>query len=117
LADTKRPVISQQRASRRGGRVTVTWHLTEAARVKAIVHRIAGGRLVGSRCLRSTRARRSRPLCTRYLRRGSRTMSAGIATSELTLPRRLTRGARHLRIRLRAVDAAGNASFTRAARI
>jgi hypothetical protein len=97
--------------------VVVTWRLSEAAQVTLTVHRALGGRRVGRRCLAPRRSRRSRPLCTRYVRAGTRTVIAGVASNEVTLPARLTRGARHHRVRLLAVDAAGNESKTRSARL
>ena len=53
-------------SSARRGRVT--YSLNIAARVRFTVERATSGRRVGGRCLAATRARRSLPSCTRWVR-------------------------------------------------
>jgi hypothetical protein len=63
------PSVGSASSTRRG---RVTYSLNIAARVRFTVERSTRGRRVGGRCLEATRARRSRPSCTRWVRvRGS----------------------------------------------
>ena len=79
----------------------------------------ASGRRVGGICRRTTRANRRRPRCTRYVTKGSlrRTLRAGLRRvrfqGRLTARKRLTLG--RYRLRIGAVDIAGNRSRTRTA--
>ena len=59
------PSVGSASSTRRG---SVTYSLNVAARVRFTVERSTRGRRVGGRCLAATRARRSRPSCTRWVR-------------------------------------------------
>jgi hypothetical protein len=91
---------------------TVRYRLSEAARVRFTVQRVATGRKVGKNCVASTRANRKTPRCTRYLPvRGSFTVAGRAGANKFKFTGRL--GGVKLKpgvYRLSAVptDAAGN---------
>jgi hypothetical protein len=95
--------------------------LSEAARVTLTFQRPRAGRRVGRRCLPPTRARRSRPRCTRYLTAGTLAVNGRQGRNRVRFQGRLNRrrrlGPGPYRIRLVAVDRAGNRSIPRITRI
>jgi uncharacterized delta-60 repeat protein len=111
------------RASARGGSIlgarrrvgaTVRYGLSEAARTRFSVERARPGRRVGGRCVKTTRANRSRRKCTRYVRvRGSFVHQGAAGLNRFRFSGRL-RGRRLLAARYRlvavATDVAGNRS-------
>ena len=93
---------------------TIRWRLDEAARTTLTFAKAAGGRRVGSRCVRPTRANRNRRRCTRYVTKGALSSRGKVGLNrvrfqgKLTRTRTLTLG--RYRLRVSAVDAAGNRS-------
>src|SRR5829696_4686268 len=99
---------------------TISFRLDEAASVTLSFRRARPGRRVGGRCVKPTRANRTRRRCTRFVAAGSMAPFAGRAglnevrfEGRLSPTRRLRIG-RH-RVRAGAVDAAGNRSTPRRA--
>ena len=98
--------------SRRG--TTVLYSLSETATVTFRVQRRTTGRRVGGRCVKRTKANRSRPHCARFVRlRGRLTDQATAGANELRFRgrlrgRRLPPGA--YRLVATAIDEAGNRS-------
>jgi Domain of unknown function (DUF4394) len=95
---------------------TFRFALSEPARVRISFARKTAGRRVGGRCLAATRARRSRPKCTRYVAVGSISASRGAGRGTLKFSGRI--GGRALkpgsyRASLTATDAAGQRSAVR----
>jgi len=88
----------------------VRLRLSESATVRLTPQRRAAGHRVGGACVRTTRANRRRPACTRYVVvRGAVTRKAKAGSLRIALSgRRLAKG--RLRLVLVASDAAGNAS-------
>jgi CSLREA domain-containing protein len=134
IADTTKPVLSRVSLTRRvfrvGSRQTavaaatrtpagtvVRYTLSEAANVTVRIGRALRGRRVGGRCLKATRARRSRPRCTRYSAiKPALTRRAKAGANRLAFSGRIGRKAlRRGRYRavLTATDAAGNRSARR----
>jgi hypothetical protein len=95
---------------------TFRFALSEPARVRISFARKTAGRRVGGRCLAATRARRSRPKCTRYVAVGSISASRVAGRGTLKFSGRI--GGRALkpgsyRASLTAADAAGQRSAVR----
>ena len=92
----------------------VSYRLTEAATVTFTVERAVAGRRVNRRCVRLTRANRTRPRCTRFVAvRGSFTHAGKAGANSFRFTGRV--GGRKLapgsyRLLARARDAAGNRS-------
>ena len=107
-------VQAQRRRIRRG--TTFRYSLSEAARVLFTIQRARPGRRVGGRCRKPTRANRTRPRCTRYVRIGRFAQLAGTGTIRKRfsgrIGRRTLRPGRHRAV-LVATDAAGNRSTPR----
>jgi streptogramin lyase len=93
---------------------TIRWRVNEQSRSTLSFSRLVTGRRVGRRCLANTRARRSRPRCTRKLspKRLTYTTAPGLRRlrfdGRLSRTRRLSPGRYELAIQ--AADAAGNRS-------
>jgi Tol biopolymer transport system component len=93
---------------------TISFRLDERAATTLTFERILGGRRVGSRCLKATRARRNLPRCKRYVAVGSlrQVADAGLRKvrfqGRLSTKRRLAPGAH--RVVVGATDQAGNVS-------
>ena len=105
-------------SARRGAQIRFTLSEPASVRLEFAVRRT--GRRVGGRCLKPTRARRSRPRCFRYVRVPPALTFAGHSGlnrvrfhGRLTARRSLKPG-RH-RVTARATDAAGNRSVRRSA--
>lgn len=118
LSLSPRAFRTRRRGSRRPG-TTVRFRVSEPATVRLTVQRAAPGRRVGARCVRPTRANRSRARCTRYTTaRGALLRHAPSGTNRIVWSGRL--GGRSLapgsyRLVLVATDAEGNASAPRRA--
>ena len=103
-------------SARKGTRIR--WTLSDPAPTTLAFQRARPGRRVGGRCLAPTRARRSRPRCTRFVRvRPSLTRDAAAGQNTLRFEGRLTRRKRlplgTFRVQLTATDAAGNRATAR----
>jgi hypothetical protein len=96
---------------------TIRWRLDEPARTTLTFAKAASGRRVGGRCVRPTRANRTRPRCTRYLTKGALSYRGKLGLNRVRfqgrLSRRRTLTLGRYRLRFGAVDAAGNRSRTR----
>jgi Tol biopolymer transport system component len=96
---------------------TIRWRLDEAARTTLTFAKAANGRRVRGRCVRPTRANRRRPRCTRYLTKGALSFRGKVGLNRVRFQGRLSRTRRltigRYRLRVGAVDAAGNRSRTR----
>ena len=113
-ADTRAPVLSgvrlAPRALRRGRRTTTLhFRLDEAATVVAQLERARPGFRSGRRCV-ARRPRRVTPRrCTRFVRFGGALQrTAGPGAGRLTIRRPRAKG--HYRVKVHAVDGAGNRS-------
>jgi hypothetical protein len=88
----------------------VRFSLSEAATVTIRVQRRTTGRRVSGRCVKRTKANRSRPRCVRFVRlRGRLTAQATSGANELRFRRRKLPQGRY-RLVATAVDDAGNRS-------
>jgi TolB protein len=96
---------------------TIRWRLDEAARTTLTFAKAANGRRVGRRCVRPTRANRNRRRCTRYLTKGALRYQGKVGLNRVRFQGRLSRTRTltigRYRLRVGAVDAAGNRSRTR----
>jgi hypothetical protein len=98
---------------------TIRFRLDEDATATLTFARATAGRRVGTRCVRPTRANRTRRKCTRYLNKGSlkRSLKAGARRvkfhGRLSRTKRLALG--RYRLTISAVDKAGNKSRNRTA--
>jgi glutamate synthase domain-containing protein 3 len=93
--------------------------LSEPAAVEISIERALPGRRVGGRCLRPSRALRSRPRCTRLVARGAFTAQGRAGANRTWFSGRIGRRALpagSYRARLTATDAAGNRSVTQSVR-
>ncbi len=98
---------------------TIRFRLNEDANVTLTFARATAGRRVGSRCVRPTRANRTRRKCTRYLNKGTLTKSLKAGPRRVKFRGQLTRtkrlGLGRYRLTIGAVDKAGNKSRSRTA--
>jgi hypothetical protein len=115
--DPKGPSEPQAAAKKRQRRAkkgtTLTYTLSEAARVVFTIERKTRGRKVGKRCRKKTRRNRSRRPCSRYLKAGSfaHQSAAGLNRKKFSgrIGKRRLRPASY-RTTLVATDPAGNRS-------
>jgi virginiamycin B lyase len=95
---------------------TIRWRVNEQSRSTLRFSRLVTGRRVGRRCLANTRARRSRPRCTRKLSPRRLTYTTAPGPRRLRFQGRLSRTRRlspgRYELAIQAVDAAGNRSRT-----
>jgi hypothetical protein len=120
VKDTKPPAISKLKLTRKRFAVsgkhrgtTLSFSLSEAAKVRIAIQRPRGGRRKGGKCVAPTKKLRKARKCTRYVSLGTLTKSGRAGTNKVAFTGRLkgkllTRGA--YRFSLTATDAAGNAS-------
>jgi uncharacterized repeat protein (TIGR01451 family) len=96
---------------------TISFSLSQPAKVTFTFLRPTAGRAVGRRCVRPTRSNRRRRHCTRYVSAGSLTLQAAAGKRKLRFAGRLSRrrALRPGRYRLSvvAVDSVGNRSAPR----
>jgi uncharacterized delta-60 repeat protein len=117
-ADTTPPTLTARLSKKRfraGKGTKIRYTLSEPARVTIRIQKGKAGRKVGRRCLKPTRARRGKPRCKRWV--NLRTLTRESVQGDSVVPfsgrvrgRKLTPGP--YRMRLSAVDAAGNRSTT-----
>jgi hypothetical protein len=120
VKDTKAPVISKLKLTRKRFAVsgkrrgtTLSFSLTEAAKVRVAIQRKRSGRRNGGKCVAPTKKLRKAKKCTRYVTLGALTKSGRAGTNKVAFTGRLkgkllARGA--YRFSITATDAAGNAS-------
>jgi alpha-tubulin suppressor-like RCC1 family protein len=108
------PVPAQRRRARKG--TTLTYSVSEAARVVFVVQRTRPGRRVGSRCRKPTRANQKRRRCKRYVLFGAFAQNAAAGRNTKRWSGRVGRkslSAGPYRVTLVAIDEAGNRSLPR----
>lgn len=130
--DTTAPVIKSLRVrpsvilrrqrprSRRATRATITYALSEPARVRIELRRALSGRRQGARCVRPTRALARARRCTRYVSAAALTRTAPAGSNTVRITARV--GGRLLavgrfQVVVTATDAAGNRSRSRTANL
>ena len=95
---------------------TISFRLSENARVTLSFSRKARGRRVGRRCVKPTRRNRTRRRCTRYVKAGTLRINGKAGTNRVRFQGRLTRRKRlalgSYRLTVGATDGAGNKSRT-----
>ncbi len=100
---------------------TLGFTLSEAAKVTFAFEQRARGRKVGKRCRKPTRGNRRRKRCTRFVKRGSLTVSGHAGKNRVRFQGRLSRGKKlrpgRYRMLTRAADAARNRSKQRTTKL
>ena len=95
---------------------TISYRLSEDARVTLTFARKARGRKVGRRCVKPTRKNRTRRRCTRYVKAGTLRFNGKAGTNRVRFQGRLSRRKRlalgRYRLTVGATDGAGNKSRT-----
>ena len=93
---------------------TISYRLSEKARVTLTFSRRARGRKVGRRCRKPTRKNRSKRRCTRYVKAGTLKFDGKAGTNRVRFQGRLSRrkrlGLGRYRLAVGATDAAANVS-------
>jgi TolB protein len=93
---------------------TISYRLSEKARVTLTFSRRARGRKVGRRCRKPTRKNRTKRRCTRYVKAGTLKFDGKAGTNRVRFQGRLSRrkrlGLGRYRLTVGATDAAGNVS-------
>lgn len=106
-------------AARTPAGTTVRFTLSEPSRVTLVVERAVRGRRSGAACVRPTAKLRGRRACTRYVAAGTLRRAAAAGAVRVAFTGRIGRRALRpgvYRLRVAAVDAAGNAGAARTAR-
>ena len=113
---SKATAVSAQRRRAAKQGTTFRFRLSEAATVRLVLERKERGRRVGSSCRKATARLRRRPVCTRYVSKGTLTRKLTAGAKTIAFSGRVGRKAVPLgsyRARLVATDAAGNRSTER----
>ncbi len=95
---------------------TISFRLSEKARVTLTFSRKTTGRKVGRRCVKPTRKNRTRRRCTRYVKAGTLRINGKAGANRVKFQGRLSRRKRlalgRYRLTVGATDSAGNKSRT-----
>ena len=106
-------------AARKG--TTISFRLSEIAKVKLSFGKAKAGRRVGGKCRKPTRANRTRRKCTRYVNAGSFTVQGKTGANKVKFSGRLSRRKKlslgRYKLSTRPTDGSGNRGSVKTAKL